>query len=162
MVNKGKVMGPSSATPGIRGISVIEVLVVLAVLAVVGAIFLPSPEKAAAKADMQAAEEKLQEAIYLARSTAINTQSEVIMHLVPGKAREPGKIDFSFASRGAEPGSGPDAESIDREFLIPPEIRLEAAANEVLFDAVGVVESPTPIELISNRDAALHQRLLIQ
>jgi Tfp pilus assembly protein FimT len=138
------------------GISVIEVLVALAVLAIIGAIALPSPQKSTARADMQAAVENLEQSIYLARSTAINTNSGVVMHLVPGTEKEPGKIGFSFT----KPEAGTDA--LDTEYLFPQEIRLETTAKEVHFNSVGMVESPTRVALISNLDADLTERLLIE
>jgi len=141
-----------------RGISVVEILVVLAVLTVIGAMALPSPQKDTAKADVQAAVEDLQQAIYLARSTAISKQADVIMHLVPGDPKEPGKVTFSFAT----PGTDLDSRALDHEYVFPPEIRLVTAANEVLFNSLGTVESPARIELISNRDTDFNQRLLIQ
>jgi len=151
-------MTSKSAKPRAFGISVIEVLVALAVLAIIGAIALPSPQKVTAKADMEAAVENLQQAIYLARSTAINTKSDIVMHLVPGSPKEPGKISFSFA----KPAAGADPGALDNEYLFPPEIRLETATHDVVFNSLGTVESPTRIELISNLDADLNQRLLIQ
>ena len=147
-----------SAKPRAFGISIIEVLVALAVLAIIGAIALPSPQKATAKADMQAAVDNLQQAIYLARSTAINTKSAVVMHLVPSTPKEPGRIGFAFA----QPETGADPGALGNEFVFPPEVRLETAANNVLFNSFGTVESPTRVELVSNLDAKLNQRLLIQ
>jgi type II secretory pathway pseudopilin PulG len=138
------------------GISVIEVLVALAVLAIIGAIALPSPQKSTARADMQAAVANLEQSIYLARSTAISTNSGVVMHLVPGTQNEPGKIGFSFT----KPEAGTDA--LDSEYPFPPEIRLETTASEVHFNSIGIVESPTRVALISNLDADLNQRLLIE
>lgn len=154
-------MGSNRACAGIRGISVLEVLIVLAVLAVIGAIFLPSPQKASARADMKTAEEYVEQAVYLARSTAINTQSVVIMHVLPGNAKVPARIGFSFASQD-QLQAGANAGVLDHEYVFPAEIRLESAANDVLFDATGVVQSPTQIELISSRDADFYQRLLIE
>jgi hypothetical protein len=105
---------------------------------------------------MQAAVENLHQSIYLARSTAINTNSGVIMHLVPGTQNEPSKIGFAFT----QPEAGTDA--LDSEYPFPQEIRLETTANEVHFNSLGIVESPTRVALISNLDAGLNQRLLIE
>jgi hypothetical protein len=78
------------------------------------------------------------------------------MHLVPGTQNEPGKIGFSFT----KPEAGTDA--LDSEYPFPPEIRLETTASEVHFNSIGIVESPTRVALISNLDADLNQRLIIQ
>lgn len=141
-----------------RGISAVEILIVLAVLTVIGAMALPSQQKDTAKADMQAAVEDLQQAIYLARSTAISKRADVILHVVPASPKEPGKVTFSFA----EAGTDLDSSALDHEYVFPAEIRLESAANEVLFNSSGKVESPARIRLISSRDAGLEQRLLIE
>jgi len=148
----------NSSKARVRGISAVEILVVLAVLTVIGVMALPSQQKDTAKADMQAAVEDLQQAIYLARSTAISKQADVIMHLVSGNPKEPGKVTFSFAT----PGADLDASALDHEYVLPAEIHFETAANEVLFNSLGKVESPARIELISNRDADFNQRLLIE
>jgi len=148
----------NSIAARVRGISAVEILVVLAVLTVIGAMALPSQQKDTAKADMQAAVEDLQQAIYLARSSAISKQADVIMHLVPASPKEPGKVTFSFATSGTDL----DSSALDHVYVFPAEIRLETAVNEVLFNSLGKVESPARIRLISSRDAGFDQRLLIE
>ncbi len=107
---------------------------------------------------MQAAVEGLQQVIYLARSTAISKQADVIMHLVSDNPNEPGKVTLSFATTATDL----DSSVLDHEFVFPVEIHLETAASEVVFNSVGKVESPARIKLISDRDAAFDQRLLIE
>ncbi len=151
-------MKTNSTKSQMRGISLIEILIVLAALTVITAIALPKPEKDSAKAEMQAAVENLQQAVYLARSTAMSKQTDVILHLVPGNTEESGKVTFSFAN----PKAGMDTSTLDHEYPFPSGIRLETSEPDVHFNSAGQVEYEARIALISNSDKDFIERLLIE
>lgn len=142
-----------------RGLSLVEILIAVAVLAVITAIALPSPEKNSAKEEMRVAVENLQQAVYLARSTAMSKKTEVVMHIVSGGNPEhPDEVTFSFAKAAA----GLDASALDQSYPFPPGVRLEASPNDVLFDSAGHVDRAARVALISDRDTGFNQRLLIE
>ena len=140
------------------GISVLEVLVALGVLVVIVSFASPSLSSITARAELQSAVENAEFSIQMARSTARELETDVVMHLKTGRHEKQHSISFSFPNRKAELNTA----NLLQEIQFPPDIRLVTDESSVHFDSRGLVEVPVQVLLVSNLDEDFSERLLIQ
>lgn len=127
----------------LKGLTTIEVIVVLAVIAVVLTVLGATSASMAARAELDAAEEYVSEAVRNARNLARASQSAVT--LVVAKQNGHGGFRISF-----EPTDGPDSEyrRLDvPDVYLPESIAVLSDARSITFDRRGLVESPEVIVL---------------
>jgi Tfp pilus assembly protein FimT len=141
-----------------RGFGVLEILIGLGVLLVVLAFASPSLSQATAKAELKAAVENMDLSVRMARSTARQLETDVIMHLETNPLDKPCSVTFSIPQENARTGSN----SVLQDYQFPPGVRLESNVRSVRFDKRGMVESTTLLMLVSNQNEDLNERLVIE
>lgn len=102
--------------------------------------------------------ENLELSVRMARSTARQLETDVIMHLKTELAGKQCSVSFSIPGKNTEPGS----DSLLQDYQFPPGVRLESDTSSVHFDKKGMVESMTLLMLVSNQDEDLNERLVIE
>ena len=140
-----------------RGISLIEILLTLGVLAVLFSLASPALSNATARSELRAAVENMEFSVRMARNTARQLETEVIMHFNAGAHEERHSLTFSFPAGNQPAGSA----ALLQNFTFSPEIRLAPDAPSVHFDSRGMVDSSIQIMLVSSHDDAINQRLVI-
>ena len=141
-----------------RGIGVLDILIGLGVLLVVLAFASPSLSQATAKAELKAAVENMDLSVRMARSTARQLETDVIMHLETNPLDKPCSVSFSIPQENATTGSN----SVLQDYQFPPGVRLESNVPSVRFDKRGMVETTTLLMLVSNQNEDLSERLVIE
>lgn len=142
-----------------RGIFVVDILIGLGVLLVVLAFASPSLSQATAKAELKAAVENMDLSVRMARSTARQLETDVVMHLENDPIDKQWSVTFSIPQENAQTG----ANSVLQDYQLPPGVRLESNVPSVRFDKRGMVESTTLLlMLVSNQDEDINERLVIE
>ena len=142
----------------IRGLSMVEILLALGVLGVFLSFASTSLSGAAAKAELRAAVENLQLSVQMAKATARQFESEVVMHLDADPVSNRSSVSFTVSANG----SGRLARDLLQDVQLPESITLVSDKKAIRFDRLGVVEKATPVLLVSNRDEDVNQGLLIE
>lgn len=140
------------------GISVVEILVALGVLVVIISFAAPSLSKANARAELEVALENVNLSVNMARNTARQLETDVIMHLQTDQNEKQHSISFSFPTRNAEL----DSSALLQEFQFPVGIRLVADETSVHFDSMGMVEIPAKLLIVSSLEEGVNERLVIE
>lgn len=140
------------------GISVVEILVALGVLVVIISFTAPSLSKVNARAELDVALENVNLSVYMARNTARQLETDVIMHLETGRHEQQHSISFSFPTRNAELDSG----TLLQDFQFPAGIRLVTDDTSIHFDSRGMVEVPVHLLIVSSLDEGVNERLVIE
>lgn len=147
---------PNTAWRGCRnGISLVEVLVALGLITVLLAFASPSFGRAAARADLQVATEKLELGIRMGRNAARQNEIPIVMH-VP-TATEPGTHLITYSTP-----SHSEAVPTLSEFQFPDSVRILASAPEIRFNHVGLVSEPVHLELVSVKNERLRQHVVVE
>ena len=141
-----------------RGIGVLDILIGLGVVLVVLAFASPSLSQATAKAELRAAVENMELSVRMARSTARQLETDVVMHLGTDPLDKHCSVTFSFPQENAPSGSA----SVLQDYQFPPGVRLESNVPSVRFDKRGMVESTALLMLVSNQNEDLSERLVIE
>jgi len=141
-----------------RGISIIEIMLVLGVVGVILSFASASISSAAAKAELRAAVENMELSVRMARNTARQLESDVIMHLNAGPGEERNSVTFTFPKSTSNQG----AKSLLQDFQFPENIKLVSEQRTVHFDNRGIVEVSTPVLLVSVEDDDINQGLVIE
>lgn len=141
-----------------RGVTVLEVLIALGLLVVLLSFASPSLSGAAARAEMKAAAENMDLSIRMARNTARQLQTTVVMHLhTDRKAR---RHTVTYTVPGLQLNAPETATLID--YQLPESVRIEASDPIVRFDFRGVAEKPVQVALVSLHDDDLNHRILVE
>ncbi len=146
------------ATTRSRGFSMIEILIALGVLVVFLSFAAPSVSQATAKADLRAAAENMQFSIGMAKTTARQLETAVVMQFNTDPNGERHSVTYSFPAKNVMPGSASQLQDVQ----FPPQIRLVSDAPSVQFDRRGMVRSSVQVVLVSSQDDNLSQRFVIE
>ncbi len=141
-----------------RGITILEILIALGVLVVILSFATPSLSNATAKAELKAAVENMEYSIHIARSTARQMNTDVIMHFDNDRKSRNHSIWYTIPARQ----SADNGEVMLQPYQFSESIRLVTNETKVRFDFRGAVETPVQLVLVAQQDADVTQRLLIQ
>jgi len=141
-----------------RGIAVLDILIGLGMLVVILSFSAPKLNPSAAKADMQAAVQNLEQSVQLARNAARQLETDVVLHLETDPRAQEHSIKFSIPKRK------PNLNAVTpfKDYIFPADIRVDAESTEVRFNYEGELETPVMVHLASNVDGGIDERLVIQ
>ena len=140
-----------------RGISMVEILIALGILVVFLSFASTSISHVSSKAELRSAVENMEFSIRMARTTARQLDTGVVMHLNLDPVEKRNSVTFSFPTDELSPASN----SLLQEFQFPPTIRLVSDVTSVNFDQRGMVPLPVKVMLVSNQNEDLNQLVVI-
>jgi Tfp pilus assembly protein FimT len=140
------------------GITLLEVLIALGLLVVLLSFATPSLSGATARAELKAATENVDLNIRMARNTARQMNTDVIMHLETSHSARHHSISYSV------PGRQKDIAAVTTlmDYQFPESVRIVAGQTDIRFDSHGLVEPPVQLMLISLLDDDVNKRILIE
>ena len=141
-----------------QGVSILEILIVVSLVVVILAFASPSLNRVNAKADLATAVEQVGSSILVARQTARTLNTSVVMRLHASKRDKQNSISLAVPALEQPP----QGVALPQETLLPEGIRLVTSQRTVLFDAQGEVDAPVYFSLVSTRDEAVTERMLIE
>lgn len=141
-----------------KGFSIVEALIGAGVLIVIVSFAVPSFSKTAAKAELQSAVENTQRLVTTGRNTARILGTPIVMHLNGDHKLRQHSITFTFPDRN----DTLDSDTSIQDYELPQGVWIVSDETEVRFDTSGMVEHPVMVNLVSNVDGSVSERLLIQ
>jgi len=146
-----------------RGVTVVELLLVIGVLVVILSLTAPNLTSSTAKAEMNAAVENVEFSIRMAKLTARQLETDVIMHLETDPRAKQHAIRFSFPAESlASENADVSSDGLLQDYLFPEGVRLKSDISSVRFDYAGEVEFAARIQLVAVNDDGLSKYLLIE
>jgi prepilin-type N-terminal cleavage/methylation domain-containing protein len=139
-----------------RGLSLVEILIALGVLVVLISFATPALTTATAKTDLRVAAENLEFSVRMARNTARQLETDVVMNLNTDPLKERHSVTFTFPASKAKPSSQL------QDFQFSPEIRMVSDKLFVRFDSKGMLDIPATVVLVSSRNDDFSQTLVIE
>lgn len=137
------------------GVTVMELLIGLAFLLILCAFVAPNLQRDSGRGEMQKTLSDFNQHLEMARFAArkLNTEITVVFHQEL-RARNH-SVSFML------PGE-PNLEPINKEYLLPENVRLHSPQSGVRFDGQGHAELAAQIELTSERNSLLNERFLVE
>ena len=141
-----------------RGVSIVEILMALAVLVIILSFASPSLSSTSAKAELKTAVENMEYSVRMAKTTARQLESDVVMHFKNNPSEKVHSISYSYPSRN----SNLNSVGLLQEYKFPQGVRLITDAKSVHFDYRGMVEKQALLMLVSNHDDDINKKLVIE
>jgi Tfp pilus assembly protein FimT len=140
------------------GITVLEVLIALGLLVVLLSFAAPSLSGATARAELKAAMENVDLNIRMARNTARQMNTDVIMHLENSHSARHHSISYFVPARQTDIAEVTTL----MDYQFPESVRIVASETDIRFDSRGLVEPPVQLRLISLLDDDVNERILVE
>lgn len=141
-----------------QGITVLEILIALGLLVVFISFASPSLSGASARAEFKSAAEHMGFNIRMARNSARQLNTTVIMHLERERSARHHGVTYSLPYLEADARDG----AALMDYRLPASVRIVSPDTQVRFDFRGIAEQPVQIELVSLKDDNLSHRFLIE